>query len=50
MEEEPHFEEIVLELHDISLLLNYERASTEPRFRHTKLREVTTNEFFDCPV
>ena len=43
--EEPHFEEIVLELHDISLLLNYERASTEPRFRHTKLREVTTNDF-----
>ena len=43
---EPHFEEeIVLELHDISLLLNYERASTEPRFRRTKLREVTTNEF-----
>jgi hypothetical protein len=43
--EEPHFEEIVLELHDISLLLNYERASNEPRFRHTKLREVTTNKF-----
>ena len=43
--EVPHFEEIILELHDISLLLNYERASTEPRFRHTKLREVTTNEF-----
>jgi MYND finger len=43
--EEPHVEEIVLELHDISLLLNYERASTEPRFRHTKLREVTTNQF-----
>jgi hypothetical protein len=43
--EEPHFEEdIVLELDDISLLLNYERASTEPRFRHTKLREVTTNQ------
>ena len=34
-----------IELHDISLLLNYERASTEPRFKHTKLREVTTNEF-----
>lgn len=43
--EKPHFEEIELELHDISLLLNYERASTEPRFRHTKLREVTTNQF-----
>ena len=44
--EEPHdLEEIELELHDISLLLNYERASTEPRFRHTKLREATTNKF-----
>lgn len=43
--EEPHFEENVLDLHDISLLLNYERASTEPRFRHTKLREATTNKF-----
>ena len=43
--EEPHYEEIVLDLHDISLLLNYERTSTEPRFRHTKLREVTTGEF-----
>ena len=43
--EKSHFEEIELELHDISLLLNYERASTEPRFRHTKLREVTTNQF-----
>ena len=45
MSEEPNSEKIVLELHDISLLLNYERASTEPRFRHTKLREVTTDEF-----
>lgn len=33
-------EENILDLYDIALLLNYERASTEPRFRHTKLREV----------
>ncbi|KAF9475516.1 hypothetical protein BDN70DRAFT_883624 [Pholiota conissans] len=33
-------ENTVLDLHDIALLLNYERASTEPRFRYTKLREV----------
>jgi len=32
----------VLDLHDIAILLNYERASTEPRFRHAKLREVAT--------
>ncbi|KAJ7150469.1 hypothetical protein C8R43DRAFT_494758 [Mycena crocata] len=32
----------VLDLYDISLLLNYERASNEPRFRHTKLREVAS--------
>jgi len=36
----------LLDLYDISLLLNYERAVTEPRFRHAKLREVaTTNDF-----
>lgn len=29
-----------LDLYDIAVLLNYERATTEPRFRHTKLREV----------
>lgn len=29
-----------LDLYSIALLLNYERASTEPRFRHTKLRDV----------
>ena len=29
-----------LDLFDIALLLNYERATTEPRFRSTKLREV----------
>ncbi|KAF8174728.1 hypothetical protein BJ912DRAFT_42847 [Pholiota molesta] len=34
------YEETVLDLHDIALLLNYERASTEPRFRYAKLREV----------
>ncbi|KZT31514.1 hypothetical protein SISSUDRAFT_1056460 [Sistotremastrum suecicum HHB10207 ss-3] len=33
---------IILDLHDISLLLNYERGATEPRFRHAKLREVAT--------
>ncbi|KII85143.1 hypothetical protein PLICRDRAFT_45285 [Plicaturopsis crispa FD-325 SS-3] len=31
-----------LGLHEISTLLNYERASTEPRFRHAKLREVAS--------
>lgn len=29
-----------LDLYDLAVLLNYERATTEPRFRHTKLREV----------
>jgi len=29
-----------LDLHDIALLLNYERASTEPRFRNVKLTEI----------
>ncbi|KAK7460639.1 hypothetical protein VKT23_009356 [Stygiomarasmius scandens] len=33
-------EEEPLDLYDISLLLNYERVTTEPRFRHAKLREV----------
>jgi hypothetical protein len=28
-----------LDLYDIATLLNYERTTTEPRFRHTKLRE-----------
>ncbi|KAH8836097.1 hypothetical protein DL96DRAFT_1576709 [Flagelloscypha sp. PMI_526] len=32
----------MLDLYDISLLLNYERATTEPRFRFAKLREVAT--------
>jgi hypothetical protein len=32
--------EEVLDLYDIAVLLNYERNTTEPRFRHTKLREV----------
>ncbi|KDR68724.1 hypothetical protein GALMADRAFT_256546 [Galerina marginata CBS 339.88] len=36
----------VLDLYDIALLLNYERASTEPRFRHAKRREVATESHF----
>jgi hypothetical protein len=36
----------IIDLYDIALLLNYERAATEPRFRHTKLREVVQNEDF----
>jgi len=32
------------DLHDISLLLNYERATTEPRLRYTKLREVVSGD------
>jgi hypothetical protein len=32
--------EELLDLYDIAVLLNYERNITEPRFRHTKLREV----------
>ncbi|PPQ79602.1 hypothetical protein CVT25_003482 [Psilocybe cyanescens] len=36
----------VLDLHDVALLLNYERASTEPRFRHAKLRELATTSNF----
>ncbi|KAF9475515.1 hypothetical protein BDN70DRAFT_956348 [Pholiota conissans] len=44
-----------LDLHDIALLLNYERASTEPRFRHAKLIEAvlpenkSTSIFFNEP-
>ncbi|KAJ7474234.1 hypothetical protein FB451DRAFT_1248409 [Mycena latifolia] len=30
----------ILDLYDLALLLNYERASAEPRFRHAKLREL----------
>ena len=33
-------EEEPLDLYDIAVLLNYERNTTEPRLRHTKLREV----------
>ncbi|KAF8660746.1 hypothetical protein AX16_001563 [Volvariella volvacea WC 439] len=33
-----------LDLYEIALLLNYERASTEPRFRHAKLCEVANEE------
>src|SRR5258705_11548565 len=32
----------ILDLHDICLLMNYERATTEPLFRHAKLREVVS--------
>lgn len=31
-----------MDLYDLALLLNYERASAEPRFRHAKLREVAS--------
>ncbi|KAJ7139215.1 hypothetical protein C8R44DRAFT_659535 [Mycena epipterygia] len=34
--------EPILDLYDLALLLNYERASAEPRFRHAKLREVAS--------
>ncbi|KAJ3851809.1 hypothetical protein EV368DRAFT_42349 [Lentinula lateritia] len=47
--QEPDESEIVeretIDLYDIALLLNYERASSEPRFRNSKLREVATHEF-----
>ena len=36
-------DDIILDLHDIALLLNYERAITELRFRHAKLREIAAN-------
>ncbi|KAJ3785406.1 hypothetical protein GGU10DRAFT_387494 [Lentinula aff. detonsa] len=36
--------EILLDLYEIALLLNYERTSSEPRFRYTKLREVASHE------
>ncbi len=42
MELDFNYEDIVLDLYDVALLLNYERATTEPRFRHAKLREVAT--------
>ncbi|KAK7031164.1 hypothetical protein VNI00_013579 [Paramarasmius palmivorus] len=32
-----------MDLHDIALLLNYERATTETRYRGAKLREVARN-------
>ncbi|KAL3419316.1 hypothetical protein PVAG01_09538 [Phlyctema vagabunda] len=34
-----------LDLHDLALLLNYERASTEPRFRNAKLTDIAAD---DC--
>ncbi|KAF8972505.1 hypothetical protein BDZ97DRAFT_1692186 [Flammula alnicola] len=43
---ENKYEDKVLDLHDVALLLNYERGSTEPRFRYTKLREVATTSDF----
>lgn len=33
-----------LDLYEIALLLNYERASTEPRFRNLKLYDIADNE------
>lgn len=33
-----------LDLYDLALLANYERASTDPRFRHAKLREAVFND------
>ncbi|KAL8286496.1 hypothetical protein RQP46_004513 [Phenoliferia psychrophenolica] len=33
-----------LDLHSIAVLLTHEVAGTEPRFRHTKLREVTLDD------
>lgn len=38
-----NYDDLVLDLHDLALLLNYERGTTEPRFRNTKLREVATD-------
>ncbi|KAH8593939.1 hypothetical protein B0O99DRAFT_596037 [Bisporella sp. PMI_857] len=32
-----------LDLHDISLLLNYERAISDPKFKDTKLEEVAVS-------
>jgi hypothetical protein len=31
-----------LDLHEIATLLNYERYTTEPRFRYAKLREIAS--------
>ncbi|KII85146.1 hypothetical protein PLICRDRAFT_94725 [Plicaturopsis crispa FD-325 SS-3] len=39
-----------LDLHEVSTLMNYERASTEPRFRHAKLRELALDGAFDTRV
>ncbi|KAK0440778.1 hypothetical protein EV421DRAFT_1905143 [Armillaria borealis] len=37
----------ILDLYDLALLVNYERGSSEPRYRYTKLREVVRdNESF----
>lgn len=40
-----HAESTTIDLYDIVLLLNYERATTDTRFRHAKLREVTKSNF-----
>ncbi|KAJ7751875.1 hypothetical protein DFH07DRAFT_1061745 [Mycena maculata] len=40
-----------LDLYSIALLLNYERPSTEPRFRHAKLHDIATaSSTFSTPV
>ncbi|KAJ3751257.1 hypothetical protein DFH05DRAFT_175024 [Lentinula detonsa] len=39
-----HHESEILDLYEIALLLNYERTSSEPRFRYTKLLEVASHE------
>jgi hypothetical protein len=37
---------VPLDLHELAVLANYERASTDPRFRHAKLREVAFDSHF----
>lgn len=34
----------VIDLHDLALLLNYERASMDSRFRNAKLTEIACDE------
>ncbi|KAF9057505.1 hypothetical protein BJ165DRAFT_38208 [Panaeolus papilionaceus] len=43
----------VIDLHELGVLINYERASSDHRFRHIKLREVATTADFTtiiCPA
>ncbi|KZT31513.1 hypothetical protein SISSUDRAFT_1056459 [Sistotremastrum suecicum HHB10207 ss-3] len=40
-------QDVVLDLHGISVMLNYERGATEPRFRHAKLIKVATTRDFE---